>query len=97
MFTVSPQKMTIDTITYAQSLTQKTVKGTLAGPVTILNWSFFRKDISKKEIVFQIVLALKDEVIIDLERAGIKIIQIDKATFREGMPLKKGKQKNYLD
>jgi 5-methyltetrahydropteroyltriglutamate--homocysteine methyltransferase len=66
------------------------VKGMLTDPVTVLNWSFFRNDISKKEIAFQITLALKDEVM-DLEKAGIKIIQIDEAVFREGMPLKKGK------
>jgi 5-methyltetrahydropteroyltriglutamate--homocysteine methyltransferase len=91
-----PQKMTVDAITYAQPLTQKPVKGMLTGPVTILNWSFFRKDISKMEIAFQIALALKDEVM-DLERAEIKIIQINEAAFMEGMPLKKRKQKDYLD
>ena len=91
-----PEKMTVDEIVYAQSLTEKPVKGMLTGPVTILNWSFFRKDITKKEISFQIALALKDEVL-DLEKAGIKIIQIDEAAFREGMPLKKAKQKDYLD
>jgi 5-methyltetrahydropteroyltriglutamate--homocysteine methyltransferase len=62
--------MTIDAITYAQSLTRKTVKGMLTGPETILNRSFFRKDISKRKIAFRIVLALKDEVI-DLERVGV--------------------------
>jgi 5-methyltetrahydropteroyltriglutamate--homocysteine methyltransferase len=67
-----------------------------SGLVTVLNRSFFRKDISKRETVFQIALALKDEVI-DLEKAEIKIIQIDEAAFREGMPLKKGKQRDYLD
>jgi 5-methyltetrahydropteroyltriglutamate--homocysteine methyltransferase len=61
----------------------------LTGPATILNWSFFRKDISKKEIAFQVALAPKDGVM-DLEKTGIKIIQIDEAVFREGMPLKKG-------
>lgn len=91
-----PSKMTVDEIVYAQSLTEKPVKGMLTGPVTILNWSFFRKDITKKQIAFQIALALKDEVL-DLEDAGIKIIQIDEAAFREGMPLKKAKQKDYLD
>ena len=91
-----PNKMTVDEIVYAQSLTEKPMKGMLTGPVTILNWSFFRKDITKKQIAFQIALALKDEVM-DLEDAGIKIIQIDEAAFREGMPLKKEKQKDYLD
>ncbi len=91
-----PEKMTVDEIVYAQSITEKPMKGMLTGPVTILNWSFYRKDISKKEIAYQIGLALKDEVI-DLEKAGIKIIQIDEAAFREGMPLRKSKQKPYLD
>jgi 5-methyltetrahydropteroyltriglutamate--homocysteine methyltransferase len=68
----------------------------LTGPVTILNWSFYRKDIAKKEIAYQIALALKDEVL-DLEKAGVKIIQIDEAAFREGLPLKKSKQKQYLN
>ncbi len=90
------KKMTVDEVVYAQSLTEKTVKGMITGPVTILNWSFFRKDISKKEIAFQIALALKEEVL-DLESSGIKIIQIDEAAFREGLPLKKAKQKDYLD
>ncbi len=91
-----PEKMTVEEMVYAQTLTQKPVKGMLTGPVTILNWSFFRKDITKKEIAYQIALALKDEVM-DLQNAGIKIIQIDEAAFREGMPLKKSKQKVYLD
>ncbi|MDR3112014.1 MAG: 5-methyltetrahydropteroyltriglutamate--homocysteine S-methyltransferase [Elusimicrobiota bacterium] len=90
------EKMTVDNITYAQSLTKKPLKGMLTGPVTILNWSFFRKDIPKKEIAFQLAIALRDEVL-DLESAGIKIIQIDEAAFREGLPLKKEKQKDYLD
>lgn len=90
------EPMTIDEIVYAQSLTSKPVKGMLTGPVTILNWSFYRKDISKKEVAYQIALALKKEVL-DLEKAGIKIIQIDEAAFREGMPLKKTKQKEYLN
>lgn len=89
-------EMTVDEIVYAQSLTDRPVKGMLTGPVTILNWSFFRKDITKRDIAFQIALALKDEVL-DLEKAGIKIIQIDEAAFREGMPLKKSKQDNYFD
>ncbi len=91
-----PEKMTVDEVVYAQSLTKKPVKGMITGPVTILNWSFFRKDISKKDIAFQIALALKKEVM-DLESAGIQIIQIDEAAFREGMPLKKTKQRAYLD
>ncbi|MFN3134031.1 MAG: 5-methyltetrahydropteroyltriglutamate--homocysteine S-methyltransferase [Candidatus Kryptonium sp.] len=91
-----PEPMTIKEITYAQSLTSKPVKGMLTGPVTILNWSFYRKDIPKKEIAYQIALALRDEVL-DLEKAGIKVIQIDEPAFREGLPLKKSKQKEYLE
>lgn len=91
-----PKPMTINEITYAQSLTSKPVKGMLTGPVTILNWSFYRKDIPKKEIAYQIALALRDEVL-DLEKAGIKVIQIDEPAFREGLPLKKAKQKEYLE
>lgn len=91
-----PEPMTVKEITYAQSLTSKPVKGMLTGPVTILNWSFYRKDIPKKEIAYQIALALSEEVL-DLERAGIKIIQIDEPAFREGLPLKKSKQKEYLE
>ncbi|WP_457622658.1 5-methyltetrahydropteroyltriglutamate--homocysteine S-methyltransferase [Persephonella sp.] len=90
-----PEAMTVKEIVYAQSLTNKPVKGMLTGPVTILNWSFYRKDIPKKEIAFQIALALKEEVL-DLEKAGIKIIQIDEPAFREGLPLKKRKQEDYL-
>ncbi len=91
-----PEPMTINEIAYAQSLTSKPVKGMLTGPVTILNWSFYRKDIPKKEIAYQIALALRDEVL-DLEKAGIKVIQIDEPAFREGLPLKKAKQKEYLE
>jgi 5-methyltetrahydropteroyltriglutamate--homocysteine methyltransferase len=91
-----PKPITVKYITFAQSLTEKPLKGMLTGPVTILNWCFYRKDISKKEIAFQIALALKDEVI-DLEKDGVKIIQIDEAAFREGLPLKKSKQRAYLD
>jgi 5-methyltetrahydropteroyltriglutamate--homocysteine methyltransferase len=91
-----PEPMTVKEISYAQSLTSKPVKGMLTGPVTILSWSFYRKDIPKKEIAYQIALALRDEVS-DLEKAGIKVIQIDEPAFREGLPLKKSKQKEYLE
>ncbi len=90
-----PSPMTLKEILYAQSLTEKPVKGMLTGPVTILNWSFYRKDIPKKEIAYQIALALREEVL-DLEKEGIKIIQIDEPAFREGLPLKKDKQEDYL-
>jgi len=91
-----PKPITIDSITYAQSLTDRPVKGMLTGPVTILSWSFYRRDIPKKEIAWQIALALREEVT-DLEKAGIKIIQIDEPAFREALPLKKSKQREYLD
>ncbi len=81
---------------YAQSLTKKPVKGILTGAVTILQWSYPRKDISKKEIAYQIAFALKEEVM-ELEKAGIKIIQIDEPAFREGMPLKRAKVDEYFD
>lgn len=82
---------------FAQSLSQKIVKGMLTGPVTILNWSFPREDISLKESTEQIALAIRDEVL-DLENAGIKIIQIDEAALREKLPLRKSDwHSEYLD
>jgi len=81
---------------YAQTLTKKPVKGILTGPITLLQWSYPRKDISKEEIAYQIALALNEEVM-ELEKAGIKIIQIDEPAFREGMPLKKAKVNQYFD
>ena len=82
---------------YAQKLTKKPVKGMLTGPVTILNWSFPREDISLSEMAFQIGLAIREEVL-DLEKAGIKIIQIDEAALREKLPLRKEDwHKEYLD
>ncbi|ODA43520.1 5-methyltetrahydropteroyltriglutamate--homocysteine methyltransferase [Thermodesulfovibrio sp. N1] len=88
--------LTLKETLYAQTLTKKPVKGILTGPVTILQWSYPRKDISKKEIAYQIALALNEEVM-ELEKAGIKIIQIDEPAFREGMPLKKAKVNQYFD
>jgi len=90
-----PAPMTLEEITYAQSLTQKPVKGMLTGPVTILNWSYHREDIPKEEIAYQIALALQDEVK-DLENAGIKVIQIDEPAFREGAPLKRKDWEEYF-
>ena len=80
--------MTVSYAAYAQSLTEKPVKGMLTGPVTILNWSFPREDISLKECACQIGLAIRDEVL-DLEAAGIGIIQIDEAALREKLPLRR--------
>ncbi len=90
-----PQPMTIDWILYAQSLTDKPVKGMLTGPVTMLNWSFVRDDQSQATTARQIALALRDEVT-DLEAAGIGIIQIDEAALREGMPLRQRDWSGYL-
>lgn len=82
---------------YAQSQTDKIVKGMLTGPVTILNWSFPREDISIKDSTIQIALAIQDEVL-DLEKNGIKIIQIDEAALREKLPLRKTDwYSEYLD
>lgn len=91
-----PEPMTLKEIVYAQSLTQKPVKGMLTGPTTILNWSYYREDIPKHEIAYQIALALLEEVK-DLEKAGIKVIQIDEPAFREGAPLKRRDWQAYFD
>lgn len=89
--------MTTSWSTYAQSLTDRPVKGMLTGPVTILNWSFPREDISLKECAYQIALAIRDEVL-DLEAFGINIIQVDEAALREKLPLRKSDwDKEYLD
>jgi 5-methyltetrahydropteroyltriglutamate--homocysteine methyltransferase len=89
--------ITVETSKYAQSLTAKPMKGMLTGPITILNWSFPREDISNKEQAVQIALAIRDEVH-DLEVAGIKIIQIDEAALREKLPLRKSDwHSEYLD
>lgn len=89
--------ITVEWSVYAQSLTKKIMKGMLTGPVTILNWSFPREDISIKESISQIALAIRDEVL-DLEKNGIRIIQIDEAALREKLPLRKSDwQKEYLD
>ena len=90
------KSMTVDWSVFAQSLTNKNMKGMLTGPVTILQWSFYRDDISKKEVAYQIGLALRDEVI-DLEKNNIKIIQIDEPAIREGLPLNSKYKDEYLD
>ncbi len=90
------EPMTLNEILYAQSKTQKPVKGMLTGPVTILNWSFYREDIPKSEVAYQIGLAILDEVK-DLEKNGIKIVQIDEPAFREGTPLKRRDWEAYFD
>ncbi len=88
--------ITVDIITFAQGLTSKPVKGMLTGPVTILNWSFPREDLPLRDIAYQIGLAVRKEVL-DLEAAGIRIIQIDEAAFREKLPLRKEDWNDYFD
>ncbi|WP_312064284.1 5-methyltetrahydropteroyltriglutamate--homocysteine S-methyltransferase [Pantoea septica] len=90
-----PRPITVEWATYAQSLTDKPVKGMLTGPVTILCWSFPREDVSRDTIAKQIALALRDEVA-DLEAAGIGIIQIDEPALREGLPLHQSDWSAYL-
>lgn len=91
-----PRAMTVEWITYAQSLTKKPMKGMLTGPVTILNWSFVRDDQPRSESCRQLALAIRQEVL-DLEKAGVKVIQIDEAALREGLPLRRSQWKAYLD
>ncbi|MFZ6013491.1 MAG: 5-methyltetrahydropteroyltriglutamate--homocysteine S-methyltransferase, partial [Bacteroidota bacterium] len=91
-----PEPMTVYWTTFAQSLTSKCMKGMLTGPVTILQWSFVRDDQPRKDTCAQIALAIRDEVN-DLEKAGIKIIQIDEPAIREGLPLRRADWKEYLD
>jgi 5-methyltetrahydropteroyltriglutamate--homocysteine methyltransferase len=91
-----PHPMTVKWSSYAQSLTQKWMKGMLTGPVTILQWSFVRNDQPRSETCTQIALAIRDEVV-DLEKAGINIIQIDEPAIREGLPLRKENWQQYLD
>ncbi|WP_337012892.1 5-methyltetrahydropteroyltriglutamate--homocysteine S-methyltransferase [Pantoea sp. AS142] len=91
-----PQAITVEWARYAQSLTDRPVKGMLTGPVTILCWSFPREDVSRETIAKQIALALRDEVE-DLEKAGIGIIQIDEPALREGLPLHQSEWAAYLN
>lgn len=90
------QPITVRWSEYAQSLTERPVKGMLTGPVTILCWSFVRDDLPRQTVCEQIAWALRDEVI-DLEQAGLGIIQIDEPALREGLPLRKSHQPTYLD
>jgi 5-methyltetrahydropteroyltriglutamate--homocysteine methyltransferase len=91
-----PGPMTVRWSRYAQSLTARPMKGMLTGPVTLLNWSFVRDDQPRSTTAYQLALALRDEVA-DLERAGIPIIQIDEAAFREGLPPRRSRWQAYLD
>lgn len=90
-----PKAMTVEWIAYAQSLTKKPMKGMLTGPVTILNWSFVRDDQPRSESCKQLALAIREEVL-DLEKAGVRVIQIDEAALREGLPLRRAQWKDYL-
>ena len=90
-----PQAMTVEWIAYAQSLTDKPMKGMLTGPVTILNWSFVRDDQPRAVSCRQLALAIRDEVL-DLETAGVRVIQIDEAALREGLPLRRSQWADYL-
>ena len=91
-----PKAMTVAWIRYAQGLTDKVMKGMLTGPVTMLMWSFPREDVSREVQARQLALAIRDEVL-DLEAAGIKVVQIDEAAFREGLPLRRVQWQHYLD
>lgn len=91
-----PRAMTVQWTTFAQSLTKKPMKGMLTGPVTILNWSFVRDDQPRSVSCYQLALAIREEVL-DLEKAGVQIIQIDEAALREGLPLRKSEWHEYLN
>jgi 5-methyltetrahydropteroyltriglutamate--homocysteine methyltransferase len=91
-----PRPMTVEWWRYSQSLTDRPMKGMLTGPVTILNWSFVRDDQPRSVTCRQIAFAIRDEVV-DLEKAGAAIIQIDEAALREGLPLRQGEWQAYLD
>ncbi|HEX2436001.1 MAG TPA: 5-methyltetrahydropteroyltriglutamate--homocysteine S-methyltransferase [Solirubrobacterales bacterium] len=90
-----PDPMTVEWILYAQSLTDKPVKGMLTGPVTMLQWSFVRDDQSRAETCEQLALAIRDEVA-DLEQAGTGVIQVDEPAIREGLPLRRDRRDDYL-
>ena len=90
-----PRAMTVEWIRYAQSLTERPVKGMLTGPVTLLNWSFVRDDQPRATTALQLALAIRDEVS-ELEAAGVGIIQIDEAALREGLPLRRAEWSAYL-
>ncbi|WP_133646132.1 5-methyltetrahydropteroyltriglutamate--homocysteine S-methyltransferase [Paraburkholderia flava] len=91
-----PEPMIVDAACYAQSLTDRLLKGVLTGPVTMLEWSFVRDDQPRSTTALQLALVIRDEVV-DLEKAGIRIIQIDEPAFREGLPLRKDGWATYLE
>ncbi len=90
-----PEPMTVEWALYAQSQTERPVKGMLTGPVTMLQWSFVRDDQPRSETCKQLALAIRDEVA-DLEVAGVKIIQVDEPAIREGLPLRRDRWDEYL-
>jgi 5-methyltetrahydropteroyltriglutamate--homocysteine methyltransferase len=90
------EAMTVEETKYAQSLTNRPVKGMLTGPITIMNWSFVREDIPREQIAYQLAYALRQEVEA-LEKAGIGMIQVDEPAVREGLPLKEFEQAEYLE
>lgn len=90
-----PNSMSVEWARYAQSLTERPVKAMLTGPVTMLEWSFIRDDLSRKETCFQIALALREEVQ-ELQAAGLRVIQVDEPAMREGLPLRKAERPEYL-
>lgn len=89
------EPMTVEWSSFARSLTSKPMKGMLTGPITVLQWSFVRDDQPRKKTAWQIALALRDEVL-DLEQAGLRVIQVDEPALREGLPLRKSQQGDYL-
>ena len=91
-----PEPITVETTRYAQSLTPRVMKGMLTGPVTMLQWSFVRDDQPRSATALQLALAIRDEVV-DLEKAGIRVVQIDEPAFREGLPLRKNDWAAYLE
>ncbi len=91
-----PEPMTVKEIAFAQSLTEKPVKGMLTGPTTIIAWSYVRQDIPQREVAYQIALALRDEIA-DYEKAGISVVQIDEPAFREKAPIKRRFWEDYFD
>ncbi|MDO8579857.1 MAG: 5-methyltetrahydropteroyltriglutamate--homocysteine S-methyltransferase [Candidatus Omnitrophota bacterium] len=91
-----PKPMTVKEIAYAQTLTQKPVKGMLTGPVTIIAWSFVREDVPISDVAYQLGLALRDEIF-DYEKAGIKIVQVDEPAIREKAPIKRKDWPQYFD
>ncbi|MFI9651302.1 5-methyltetrahydropteroyltriglutamate--homocysteine S-methyltransferase [Guyparkeria halopsychrophila] len=93
---VRPRPLTVDWSTYAQSLTDRPVKGMLTGPVTMLSWSFVRDDLSREEVAYQLAAVLREEVA-DLSAAGIAAVQVDEPAFREGLPLRRAGWDGYLD